>query len=77
MSETKINPKVEKPICILREEFTGNLFKLISESNLSIYHIDQVIANVHMNVQNMIRLQEEDERKAYNDMIKNEGKKEE
>lgn len=58
----------QKPISILREEFTKEIFETISKytkGGMSLYHMDPVLGSIHANVQNMIAQQEQIERQAY------------
>ena len=62
--------EINKSILILREEFASNLINLINTSNVPLYVIEPVLANITNEINKAIQDQYSRELEAYNNAVK-------
>lgn len=62
--------EINKSILILREEFASNLINLINTSNVPLYVIEPVLANIVNEINKAIQDQYNRELEAYNNAVK-------
>lgn len=62
--------EINKSILILREEFASNLINLINTSNVPLYVIEPVLANIVNEINKAIQDQYSRELEAYNNAVK-------
>ena len=62
--------EINKSILILREEFASNLINLINTSNVPLYGIEPVLANIVNEINKAIQDQYSRELEAYNKAVK-------
>lgn len=64
MNENKVN----KPITVIREEFTLNLANLINNSALPPFVIEDILKGVYLEIKSVARKQYEIDLKRYNEL---------
>ena len=62
--------EINKSTLILREEFASNLINLINTSNVPLYVIEPVLANIVNEINKAIQDQYNRELEAYNNAVK-------
>lgn len=62
--------EINKSILLLREEFASNLINLINTSNVPLYVIEPVLANIINEINKAIQDQYSRELEAYNNAVK-------
>ena len=62
--------EINKSILLLREEFASNLINLINTSNVPLYVIEPVLANIVNEINKAIQDQYNIELEAYNNAVK-------
>lgn len=62
--------EINKSILLLREEFASNLINLINTSNVPLYVIEPVLANIVNEINKAIQDQYNRELEAYNNAVK-------
>ena len=65
-----MNNTIEKPTSVLREEFIQHLIGLINNANLPPYVIEPILKDALAEVQNLITIQTEKEKKEYYEALR-------